>query len=90
MLYRLENGEKRMADKVGGCFILGDPRYGKYKHRNENAVRERSEAVAAELIRDKGFSLRVQPLAAKSHAYPGLVRKDIFWDDVRLTGTNSR
>ncbi|MBF9036142.1 hypothetical protein HKCCE2091_18000 [Rhodobacterales bacterium HKCCE2091] len=84
-LYRLEDGYKRQAAKRSGKFVLGDPSKGATKHLAENYVMVSDEAEAARLIKEKGFSLWVDPLPIKRHKRPGLVRNGLYRDGLRLT-----
>jgi hypothetical protein len=84
-IYRLESGERRMASKERGAFVLGDPRHGKEKHLAKNKVFVVDEAEAARLVRDAGFSIWVAPLSTKPHRRAGLVREGLYMDAASLT-----
>ena len=84
-IYRLENGERRMAVKEGGKFVLGDPKKGNAKHLAPNKVFVADQLEAARLIRDEGFSIWVEPLSTKPHRRAGLVRVGLYFDSISLT-----
>ncbi|MGL4280348.1 MAG: hypothetical protein ACRCS0_08285 [Albidovulum sp.] len=84
-IYRLESGERRMATKERGAFVLGDPRHGRRKHLAVHKVFVVDEDEAARLIRNEGFSVWVEPLSTKPHRRSGLVRAGLYRDSVSLT-----
>ena len=79
-IYRLTiDGKKWVPSIEEGCFVLGDPKHGRRKHKSENAVRVRAEQEAIDLLH-KGFSIRIQTQTRAS-----LVRKNLYVDGKLLT-----
>ena len=59
---------------------MGDPAKGSKKHTVDEEILIASEGEAVRLIRDKGYSLRVETTTR-----PSLVRLNIFQDGTKLT-----
>ncbi len=71
-----------MAVRFDGKFAMGDPMKGKVKHHKENQVYVATESEAADLIKNHGYSIRVESLKGQG---AGLVRKGLFHDGAPLT-----